>query len=98
MDLSTTSAQPNDVVQCSITAPDGVGEQAISSATVSVENDPPEVTSVLVNPIQPINTDLTAVVGHSTGRDSVTLTYTWNVNGRHSAEAATPLRALCFPK
>ena len=83
LDLSTTSIQPNDVVQCSITAIDGDGEQAISSASVTVENSPPEITAVVIEPNPAYtNTDLTSVPSHSDLEgDSVTFTYTWSVNG-----------------
>lgn len=83
LDLSIFSVQPNDLVQCSITATDGDGEQATSSASVTVENSPPEITTVEIDPSPAYtNTDLTAVASHSDLEgDSVTFTYTWNVNG-----------------
>ena len=83
LDLSTTSVQPNDVVQCSITATDGDGEEAISSASVTVENSSPEITAVVIDPNPAYtNTDLTATASYSDLEgDSVTFTYTWSVNG-----------------
>ena len=83
LDLLTTSVQPNDVILCTITATDGDGEQATSSTSVTVENSAPEITSVVIDPDPAYtNTDLIAVPSHSDLEgDSVSFTYTWNVNG-----------------
>ena len=83
LDLSSTSVSPGHVVQCIITATDGDGEQATSSASVSIENSPPEIDSVSISPDPAYtSTPLTAMVSATDLEgDSLSFTYSWSVNG-----------------
>ena len=48
--LDSSLVSPTDSLECIITATDGQGDTAISSATVAVDNSVPMVSNVLINP------------------------------------------------
>ena len=94
LDLSTTSIQPNQSVECIASVTDSAGEQAESSATVSTTNRLPEVSSIIFSP-DPVfwNQDL-SVTGSFVDEDGDTVTgaYAWYENG-----TLTPFTGTTIP-
>ena len=54
--LTTSTSAPSDIISCTITATDLDGETVDSTASVSVENSPPEITLISFSPASGITT------------------------------------------
>jgi hypothetical protein len=91
--LSPSIVQPTDVVQCLITATDGAGEQATSSATVMVGNTAPTLGSVSITPSTGVDTSTVLICAASVSDadlETLTPTYTW-MNGSTTLGTGTTL-------
>ncbi|MEC7987126.1 MAG: hypothetical protein VX278_18300, partial [Myxococcota bacterium] len=93
LDLSTTSVSPDDEVGCVVTASDTDGGSASDSATVVVDNSPPQFdveASIDISPDVYVNDVLTCSASASDRNDgAVTPTYEWSVNGNVFATGAS---------
>jgi len=72
-------------VSCTVTPYDGIDDGTALSDTVTIENSEPEISAVSISPSSPGTEDtLTATVtATDADGDSITLTYSWYVNGTY---------------
>ena len=83
LDLSSLGAQLNDTVTCSANAVDSDGASVSGSASATVSNGPPSISSVAMTPSSAYtNTTLTATpVASDPEGDPISFSYQWRVNG-----------------
>ncbi|MEC7987127.1 MAG: hypothetical protein VX278_18305, partial [Myxococcota bacterium] len=86
LDLTTTSAMPEDSLVCTASAEDSDGGSASETAGISIANRAPSAPSISLSPAVPIAGEddlLCSVDADSTDADgnSVTYDYAWSVNG-----------------
>ena len=74
---------PTQTLVCTATATDSDGESVQSTDSIDVVNAPPEITSVTLLPSTPNaeNTITASVVTNDLNGDTVTLGFSWEVNG-----------------
>jgi hypothetical protein len=99
--LSSSTSSADDTITCTATATDADGGTATDSASVTVDNTAPEVTSVTLSPSSVYTNDtITATVTTSDDDgDSVTVSYAWYVDGSLvSATGSTLSGATYFDK
>ncbi len=80
LDLSTTTAMPGQLLSCSVTLTDSEGATDSATATVSISNQPPVISSVNINPASTNNTGsltCSAVVNDPDG-GVPSLSYSWD--------------------
>ena len=90
----TTHFDRGDVISVSVSASDGTDASASVSATATVGNSPPEIASVSLAPSAVYTNDtLTSTVGtvSDPDGDTVTLAYTWKVDGTSTGTTGTTL-------
>ena len=98
VDLSPSTSSPGDTIRCVATATDPSGAVEYGVDVITVENSPPVVTSVTLTPSTVYTNDtLSAVVATTDAEgDSVTLSYTWYINGMSLATAGNTLSGSSF--
>ncbi|MAA80605.1 MAG: hypothetical protein CL916_15220, partial [Deltaproteobacteria bacterium] len=94
LDLSTTSAVPMDSVICTASSTDDQGVFVSGSASLTVQNRPPEAPTVAVSPSAPIeavDSLVCSITSLSTDPDGDTPTYlfSWDVDGQSYTSAST---------
>jgi hypothetical protein len=98
----TTAYRAGDVITCTATADDGDGGVTVASASATVVNADPVVSSVAITPSSPRTNDtLTASASTSDpDGDPLTVTYDWSVDGSvvASGSSATLAGATWFSK
>ena len=83
-----------DVVVCTVTADDGTDVGASSSATLTISNTPPVLSTVTLTPDPADTSDsFTCTPGSSSDADgeTVSYTYTWTVDGTTVSETSSTL-------
>lgn len=83
MTLDTSSASVGDEIRCTITATDPDGATGSTSASLTVDNTDPALSSVLIIPTNP-NKESTVTCSATTSDpdgDPVSLSYEWSTNG-----------------
>ena len=83
LDLSTTTAMPNDVVTCTAMVTDNAGETASDSASVTLNNQLPVIDDIAISPLT-VLTDTTITCNPTiSDNDGETPSYTieWAING-----------------
>ena len=80
-----------DTVTCTVTPNDGTDDGTALSDAVTVENSPPEVTSVSISPADPTVSDDLECSASATDDDgdTVTLSYSWTISGTEVGTSAT---------
>lgn len=85
LDVSTTSAMPEDIITCTATAIDSFGESASLSIDTTIENRPPNNISVSISPTEPLagQDDLLCASSSPTDDDgqTISLIYEWQKDG-----------------
>ena len=81
--IDHADAVPTQTLVCTATATDSDGESVQSTDSIDVVNAPPEITSVTLLPSTPNaeNTITASVVTNDLNGDTVTLGFSWEVNG-----------------
>ena len=91
---------PGDVLTCTVTIDDGDGGVDVGTASATVADTPPEITSVDVEPA--VATESSTLTCTATGTDgdgdAVTITYGWKVSGVTSAVTGPTLDGASFDK
>ena len=83
LDLASLNAQYGDSFTCTATVTDSDGATASNSATATVSNVPPSISTLTLTPTSPDTNSLltVAAVAVDPEGDPITLTYQWRVNG-----------------
>ena len=86
--LTPSLAQPGESVSCTVTTTDGYGGSNSDSASVTVENTDPVISSVSITPDPAYNDDMLTCTNSASDADNQTLTYsTWTTH--HGATLGT---------
>ena len=80
LDLSTTTAMPSDLVQCTATVLDSNGGSAFDSVSVVIENRAPSVDSISLTPSSPSRSDTLICSASASDPDGEipSLDFSWN--------------------
>ena len=93
LDLANLNAQYGDTFTCTATVTDSDGATASNSATATVSNVPPSISTISLSPTSPDTNSLltVAVVASDPEGDPITLAYQWRVNGVLQSVTGTEL-------
>lgn len=93
LDLPETGIEHNDIISCSVSATDNHGGSNNLTTEQSVENTPPEVSSVNISPSYPTTIDplLCTSIGTDIDSDDIGFTYVWIKNGAVLQESTNTL-------
>ena len=89
-----------DTVACLVTPSDGADDGSQISDSIVIDNSPPQVTSVLLSPTA-VYTDDTVVASAATtdpDGDSVTLGFSWTVDGAEVLTGSSSITGTAFDK
>ncbi|MBM73789.1 MAG: hypothetical protein CMK59_00195 [Proteobacteria bacterium] len=92
--LTSENSTPGEVITCTATVLDAQGAQATSSSFVFLENTPPSVASISMEPENPTSQDSISCIASGTqdiDDDLVDLIYTWSIDGVLQQESSTSL-------
>lgn len=95
----TTWFDKGQTVQVAVVASDGTDTSSAVTASIVIDNSPPEVASVSLSPSAAYTDDtLSTSVGATSDADGdpVTLTYTWTVDGASTGSSGTSLSGSTY--
>lgn len=97
--LPATATTRGQTWTVEVVATDGLGSGPVGSASVVVENTPPELSSVVVSPSSPVTTSTLTAVASATDADDdvVGFSYSWRVDGVFAGSGIT-LSGSAFEK
>ena len=83
LDLSTTGLSAGTGLTCTATLTDSDGAVSVGTATATIANTPPSISSVTLSPSDPGTDDFVTatVVASDVNGDDLSTTYNWLVNG-----------------
>lgn len=99
--LTGASFDKHDAVRVTVTPFDGLEDgSSVTSASVTVRNTPPVVTSITLDPTEVYTDDTITALAEASDvdGDDVDFTYSWSVGGAASPEASRSLPASAFSK
>jgi hypothetical protein len=87
-----------DVLTCTVTPKDGTDSGAPVSASVVIENSPPEVVSASLSPSEAFTNSTLSLIATTTDfdGDSVSLTHAWTVDGTTVGETGSTLSGATY--